>query len=98
MYKYKCIYQKCCMELPAIIIIVVPMHSYFYFFSGGQKTTKCSLDLSSNIILEIQRCCVLLLDLQSKVREDFKITEKAPSRTFSWLQVPHGIMGRRFRD
>ena len=43
-------------------------------------------------------CCVLLLDLQTKVREDFKITEKAPSRTFSWLQVPHGIMGRRFRD
>ena len=55
MYKYKCIYQKCCMELPAIIIIVVPMHSYFYFFSGdgGQETTECSLDLSSNIILEV---------------------------------------------
>ena len=48
------------MGLPAIIIIVVPMHSYFYFFSGGQETTKCSLDLSSNIILEIQRyCCVV---------------------------------------
>ena len=55
MYKYKCIYQKCCMELPAIIIIVVPMHSYFYFFSGGggKETNECSLDLSSNIILEV---------------------------------------------
>ena len=63
------------MELPAIIIIVVPMHSYFYFFSGGQETetTKCSLDLSSNIILEIQRYCVLLLELQTKNREDLKI-------------------------
>ena len=61
------------MELPAIIIIVVPMHSYFYFFSGGQETTKCSLDLSSNIILEIQRYCVLLLELQTKDREDLKL-------------------------
>ena len=28
------------------------------------------------------------LELQTKVREDFKITEKALSRTISWLKVP----------
>ena len=28
------------------------------------------------------------LELQTKVREDFTIKEKAPTRTFSWLKVP----------
>ena len=29
-----------------------------------------------------------LIELQTKVREDFKIMEKASSRAFSWLKVP----------
>ena len=30
----------------------------------------------------------LLLELQTEVREDFTITEKAPNRAFSWLKAP----------
>ena len=29
-----------------------------------------------------------LLELQTKVPEDFTITEKAPTRAFSWLKAP----------
>ena len=28
------------------------------------------------------------IELQTKVQEDFTITEKAPTRAFSWLKVP----------
>ena len=28
------------------------------------------------------------VELQTKVREDFTITEKAPTRAFSWLKAP----------
>ena len=28
------------------------------------------------------------VELQTKVREDFTITKKAPTRAFSWLKVP----------
>ena len=31
---------------------------------------------------------VSILELQTKVREDFTIKEKAPTRTFSWLRAP----------
>ena len=31
---------------------------------------------------------LLLLESYSKVREDFTITEKAPTRAFSWLKAP----------
>ena len=30
----------------------------------------------------------IILELRAKVREDFTITEKACTRTFSWLKVP----------
>ena len=32
--------------------------------------------------------CVCRLELQTKVPEDFTITEKVPTRAFSWLKVP----------
>ena len=32
--------------------------------------------------------CVCRLELQMKVPEDFTITEKVPTRAFSWLKVP----------
>ena len=31
---------------------------------------------------------VLGVEFQTKVREDFTITEKVPSRAFSWLKAP----------
>ena len=31
---------------------------------------------------------MVILELQSKVCEDFTITEKDPTRSFSWLKVP----------
>ena len=33
--------------------------------------------------------CAPLLELATKVREDFTITETAPTRAFSWLKVQH---------
>ena len=30
----------------------------------------------------------LVVELQTKVREDFTITEKAPTRAFSWFKAP----------
>ena len=33
-------------------------------------------------------CRALLLELQTKVHEDFTITEEAPTRAFSWLKAP----------
>ena len=32
-------------------------------------------------------CNVFILELQTKVRKDFTITDKAPTRTFSWLKA-----------
>ena len=32
-----------------------------------------------------------LVELQTKVREDFTITEKAPTRAFPWLKAPTSI-------
>ena len=44
--------------------------------------------------LALFRCAANGLELQTKVREDFTITEKAPSstsRAFSWLKVPASV-------
>ena len=45
-----------------------------------------SIDYSEQ---EIDRCIgILKVELQMKVREDVTITEKAPTRAFSWLKAP----------
>ena len=44
--------------------------------------------------LALFRCAANGLELQTKVREDFTITEKAPSstsRAFSWLKAPASV-------
>ena len=45
-----------------------------------------SIDYSEQ---EIDRCIgILKVELQTKVREDFTIAEKAPTKAFSWLKAP----------
>ena len=42
----------------------------------------------TNVFIKIVNCGITL-ELQTKVREDFASTEKAPTRAFSWLKVPY---------
>ena len=45
-----------------------------------------SIDYSEQ---EIDRCIgILKVELQTKVREDFTIAERAPTKAFSWLKAP----------
>ena len=36
----------------------------------------------------VSQCSMFMVELQTKVREDFTITEKAPNLAFFWLKVP----------
>ena len=42
----------------------------------------------TNVFIKIVNCGITL-ELQTKVREDFASTEKAPTWAFSWLKVPY---------
>ena len=68
--------------------------------SAGDRVTVSRA--SANVQLTITSLCLrladldtgralhqvgVLLELETKVREDFTITEKAPTRAFSWLKV-----------
>ena len=41
----------------------------------------------TNVFIKIVNCGITP-ELQTKLREDFTIMEKAPTRAFSWLKVP----------
>ena len=63
----------------------------FIIFYRTQGTLSQFRKNAKLICRKLQRAEVQLgyeLKLQTKVREDFKITEKAPARAFSWLKVP----------